>query len=123
MTASAAEVEAAQKELGCGRYLWRDGEQVAYDYCVEHSDRGDWTDRGCPVAVRVADAVVGALGLTEELKTHTRTGPGKCSCGFNAYRNAGIMADYHAMTQAHFRAAQLGKIPTGRRLVSEWQEP
>lgn len=67
-------------------------------------------------------AMVERLGLTEERRAHTRTGPGKCSCGFDAYKTRGIMLDYTSLTQAHFRAAQLGKVPTGRRLVTPWRE-
>lgn len=61
--ASAAAVEAAQKDpaIGCWQLQGPDGWPP---YCGHHGE--EHTDRGCPVAVRVADAVVEALGLTVE---------------------------------------------------------
>jgi len=32
---------------------------------------------------------------------HHRTGPGKCACGFDAYKISGIMVDYHEELMAH----------------------
>lgn len=113
MPASEVAVAAVMKALGC------EGGTVICLYHREYLRRD--RDRGCPVAVAAADAAVEALGLTWESKAHTRTGPGKCSCGFDAYRNAPIMADYHALTQAHFRAVERGLVPTGRRLVGPWE--
>lgn len=61
MTASAAEVEAAQKAMGCEQWV---SLYVAAARCRLHPDADGflalWTDRGCPVAVAVADAVVAA---------------------------------------------------------------
>lgn len=72
MTASAAGVEAAQKAMGCERVpnfaglpICRTGPWRQY--------HGVWTERGCPVAVTVADAVVAAAqpriaaGVTRDL--------------------------------------------------------
>ena len=36
---------------------------------------------------------------------HYRVGPGKCKCGFDAYKYHGIMLDYHEMLMAHLRTA------------------
>lgn len=132
MAASEAAVTAVMETLGCERYNF-DGVAFRDGRCRVHRS-AFFTDRGCPVAVAAADAAVDAdrasiqaetienLGLTWETKAHERTGPGKCSCGFDAYRNAGIMADYTALTLAHFRAVERGKVPTGRRLVGPWTD-
>ena len=35
---------------------------------------------------------------------HYRTGPGKCACGFDAYKLSGIMLDYHDLLLNHLRS-------------------
>lgn len=39
------------------------------------------------------------------MSEHYRVGPGKCACGFDAYKIDGIMVDYHIELQAHMRTA------------------
>ena len=54
MSATEAAVKAAERVLGC-QQKWP-GKPWAT--CrVEHHSLGNWTDRGCPIAVAVADAV------------------------------------------------------------------
>lgn len=70
MTASAAEVEAAQKAMGgCEPVETRDHESGVYD---AHCDccGASWSERGCGLAVAVADAVVASLGVTQETGLH-----------------------------------------------------
>lgn len=64
VTATPGAVAAVMEVLGCehrGRPAWawadRD-ETVRVEVCPAH--RGEWTDRGCPVAVAAADAAVAA---------------------------------------------------------------
>ena len=54
MTASPATIQAVQEALGCKPY---DGVWNAFkDPCCDVHGEYVWTDRGCPVAVKVADA-------------------------------------------------------------------
>lgn len=47
-------------------------------------------------------------GLRERLEMaveHRRTGPGRCACGYDAYKVGGFFPDYHAMLTNHLNAA------------------
>ena len=59
MTASAAEVEAAQKAMGCDPY-WNTHRLPPRCECIITAHAESRWERGCPVAVAVADAVVAA---------------------------------------------------------------
>jgi hypothetical protein len=61
MTATEAQVAAAMEALRCEPNPFLTGHRgtpVEGSLCSRHP--GDWTDRGCPVAVQAADAVVAA---------------------------------------------------------------
>ena len=36
---------------------------------------------------------------------HHRTGPGRCACGYDAYKVGGFFPDYHAMLMSHLALA------------------
>lgn len=58
--ATPAQVAAAQEALGCERETML-SEHGVEAMCSEHWDgHPEWSDRGCPVAVQAADAVVAA---------------------------------------------------------------
>jgi hypothetical protein len=44
---------------------------------------------------------------------HRRVGPGKCACGFNAYKVGGFLPDYHQMLMDHFALVRDQRIRNG----------
>lgn len=72
MSASEAAVRAAQKELGCFGLASNIGRPSCHRHPV-----AVWTDRGCPVAVAVADAVA-AIAARETRRNIRRY----CGCAW-----------------------------------------
>lgn len=54
--------------------------------------------------------------------SHYRTAPGRCACGYDAYKVGGFFPDYHAMLMNHLDRARNGKLAPRpedvRRLVA-----
>jgi len=54
--------------------------------------------------------------------SHYRTGPGRCACGYDAYKVGGFFPDYHAMLMNHLNRARNGNLAPRpedvRRLVA-----
>jgi hypothetical protein len=50
--------------------------------------------------IRVRDRITG-----EERAVHGRTGPGRCACGYDAYKVGGFFPDYHRMLMDHLSRA------------------
>lgn len=42
---------------------------------------------------------------------HHRTGPGRCACGYDAYKVGGFFPDYHAMLMNHLDRAPRAVTP------------
>ncbi len=42
---------------------------------------------------------------------HHRTGPGRCACGYDAYKVGGFFPDYHAMLMNHLARAPRAVTP------------
>ena len=69
---------------------------------------------GCDATLDAsARAVVAALDAHDgdlrerlaEAVEHRRTGPGRCACGYDAYKVGAFFPDYHAMLTDHLNAA------------------
>lgn len=51
---------------------------------------------------------------------HRHVGPGRCSCGYNAYAEQGIMLDYHALIANHFDRVKRNPVrPANTEHVNE----
>jgi hypothetical protein len=112
MSANEDVVAAVMEALGCKRSPERVRE--VRDVCLPHylpvatsptSEHPHWTERGCPVAVKAADASVEALGLTEE----------RCCDG--AYADREEFGKYSVYT-----CGDEGRT-CRTRLVSKWSQP
>jgi hypothetical protein len=112
MTAEAteAQVAAAMEALGCVRQELATREGSAEVVCRKHHAytpdfktllEGDWTDRGCPVAVQAADAVVAA-------------GPDPATIAADEWRTA--------QNVNHLRATIRTGWPALAKALNDWHE-
>ena len=106
--ASEAQVEAALDVLGCGAYQNRRGVVV----CIHerHEHYGAWSERGCPVAAAVADAVVAAGDADEVTRLRAEVDGFRDLADRSIKRALRAEAEWDALRETVARVEALAKV-------------